>query len=197
MTETEFALLQAAMDTVAEKGLEGFSMKQVTNRVGLSEALLYKYFDSKENLLLQCYLSVNQQIAELFADVQLPPQWNLLAQYNLVHQQWERYFRFMVENGNRSLFYYAYRDSGNLQKVLMRNNIQAAQDMASFMMLTRGLTNGKLCSGIPEDYIWMFLLESTGAYVKYAIRNQIPIEQIDTDSIWLLISGGLKGLLKS
>lgn len=195
MTETELTLLQAAMDTVAEKGLDGFSMKQVTNRVGLSEALLYKYFVSKENLLLECFLSVNQQIAGLFANVQLPPQENLHVQYQFVYCQWVRYFRFMVENGSRSLFYYAYRDSSNLQNVLIRNNVRVAEEMEPFVMLTKGLRNDQLSISVPEDYIWLFLLESTGAYVKYAIRNQIPMDQIDIDSIWRLISGGLIGLL--
>lgn len=196
MTETEYALMQSTMDIVAEKGLDGFSMKQVTKRLGYSEALLYKYFDTKDNLLLQCFLFVNRQIADLFADVPLPSKWNILGRVEFTHRQWERYFRFMVQNGNRSLFYYAYRDSNYLQDVLIRNNSEVSGEMNQFMGLVHSVVEGKLRSGVPADYIWLYLLESTGAFVKQAIRNQVPMDEIDIDSIWLLISGGLKGLLK-
>lgn len=196
MRERELQMLEATMDIVAEKGLEGFSMKQVSNRIGVSEALLYKYFDTKDNLLYQCFLLVNREIAGLFVGVKTPAAWNIPGRIRFVHQQWERYFRFMVGNGSRSLFYYAYRDSAYLQSILMKNNADVAHDMQPFMQLTHGVVDGKLRSGIPTDYMWLFLLESTGAFVKNAIRDNLPMEEIDVDSIWLLVSSGLKGLLK-
>lgn len=195
MQNTDVALMQKTMDIVAEKGLDGFSMKQVTDRLGLSEALLYKYFSTKENLLYQCFMSVNKQIAGLFVGMELP-QGDIAAVGEFVHRQWEQYFRFMVNNGSRSLFYYAYRESTYLQKVLMCNNAEVAQDMQPFMQIMKGIAGEVgLKAEVSTDYIWLYLLEGTGNFVKYIIRNNMRLEDVDIDGIWKLLSGGLMGLL--
>lgn len=195
MQNTDVALMQKTMDIVAEKGLDGFSMKQVTDRLGLSEALLYKYFSTKENLLYQCFMSVNKQIAGLFVGMELP-QGDIAAVGEFVHRQWEQYFRFMVNNGSRSLFYYAYRESTYLQKVLMCNNAEVAQDMQPFMQIMKGIAGEVgLKAEVSTDYIWLYLLEGTGNFVKYIIRNNMKLEDVDIDGIWKLLSGGLMGLL--
>lgn len=56
MNQTQKNLMNAAMDIIAEVGLDGFSMKQVTNRVGVTTAVVYQYFGTKEALLYQCFL---------------------------------------------------------------------------------------------------------------------------------------------
>lgn len=197
MTENEALLIQATMDIVAEKGLDGFSMKQVTNRVGVSEALLYKYFDTKDNLLLQCFMSVNRQISALFKAVKVPKTDDLSELAEFLHALWKKYFCFMVENGNRSLFYYAYRESTYLQKVLMSTNKEVADDMAPFMSIaTELIAKFKPNAKVPIDYLWVFLIEGTGGFVKQALSHQYSIKELDVDSIWLLMAGGLRGLVK-
>ena len=47
----KYDLIDATMRVVAENGLPAFSMKKVTNLAGVSEALIYKHFETKEKLL--------------------------------------------------------------------------------------------------------------------------------------------------
>lgn len=197
MSDKKAALLEATIDIVAEKGLDGFSMKQVTSRVGVSEALLYRHFDTKDNLLMQCFMSVNQQISALFRDVKVPKTEELSELAGFLHTLWEKYFCFMVENGNRSLFYYAYRESTYLQKVLMSTNKEVADDMAPFMEIASELiAKFKPNAKIPMDYIWVYLIEGTGGFVKQALSHQYSVKDLDVDSIWLLMAGGLRGLVR-
>lgn len=197
MTETQLALLDATMDIVAEKGLDGFSMRQVTSRAGKADTSLYNYFGSKENLLYQCFLMVNRQISNLFRDISLPANYTAAQLPAFFRQQWERYFWFMVNNGNRSLFYYAYRESSYLQNVLMRNNKEVASDMEAFMTLIHGmLVNTKLTDKVSPDYVWLYLLEGTGMFVKQAIRLGYTREEINVNGIWLLLTGGMKALIE-
>lgn len=195
MRETEKELLHTTMDIVAEKGLDGFSMKRVTNRVGVAESLIYKYFETKENLLKQCFMYVNGRIADLFSDVRMPSINSPEDIEQFLRGQWERYFYFMVDNGKHSMFYYIYRESNYLQDILMRNNAQVAKDMEKFMELTNGLlAQININRNVPMDYIWLYILEGTGMFVKQVIRQDLKREEIDIDSIWLLMYGGLKGL---
>lgn len=197
MQSTEAAMLQTTMDIVAEKGLDGFSMKQVTTRMGVAESLLYKYFGTKENLLYQCFLVVNRQIGALFENVTLPPACDEAAIAAFVQQQWERYFLFMVGNGSRSLFYYSYRDSRYLSGALMGNNPEMAQAMAGSVRMMQGIVAGAGVSlKVPADYAWLYLLESTGSFVRYIIRNGLDLKEVDLNSVWRLVSGGLLGAVR-
>lgn len=59
-------LLDAAMQVVAKVGLHSFSMRQVTNMCGVSDMLIYRHYQSKDNFLRQCYLRAVGEMKELF-----------------------------------------------------------------------------------------------------------------------------------
>jgi AcrR family transcriptional regulator len=50
---TRLALLGAARRLVAEHGVEGTSTRDVANAIGVNQALVYRYFGSKEKLLAE------------------------------------------------------------------------------------------------------------------------------------------------
>jgi len=50
--DTRKAILQTALELIAEKGLDKLSLREIARRVGYSPAGLYEYFDSKEGILL-------------------------------------------------------------------------------------------------------------------------------------------------
>ncbi|UCF41183.1 MAG: TetR/AcrR family transcriptional regulator [Gemmatimonadota bacterium] len=49
--DVERAILEAARDLLAEKGLQGLSMRTVAERVGVSATAIYHYFENKEELV--------------------------------------------------------------------------------------------------------------------------------------------------
>ena len=62
-------LLETAIHIVAEEGLGSFSMRKTTEQAGVSEALIYKHYESKENLLRVCFETVSGEIRTLFSGV--------------------------------------------------------------------------------------------------------------------------------
>lgn len=56
-------LLETAIHIVAEEGLGSFSMRKTTEQAGVSEALIYKHYESKENLLRVCFETVSGEHA--------------------------------------------------------------------------------------------------------------------------------------
>lgn len=48
-------ILNAALEVFAEKGYAGASMRDIARAVGVTEGLLYHYFESKEQLLEACW----------------------------------------------------------------------------------------------------------------------------------------------
>lgn len=49
-------MLRAAADCFNQKGYSGTSLKDVANRLGLTDPALYYYVRSKEELVYLCYL---------------------------------------------------------------------------------------------------------------------------------------------
>jgi AcrR family transcriptional regulator len=51
--ETEFKIIQAALESFVRKGYHGTSIHEITKKIGLSKGALYSHFSSKGELLLR------------------------------------------------------------------------------------------------------------------------------------------------
>lgn len=198
MNATQEALMRETMKIVAEVGLDGLSMRQVADRVGVSNSIIYQYFNTKENLLYECFMSFNREIISFFRNVVVDKSLKGRKLLQFIHDEWVKYFYFMIENDYKSMFYYAYRDSIYLDKVLSANNQAVAKDTANFFqMIEDVMKNAKIKEKINNDYLWLFIVDGTGMFVKHVIRDHIPMEQVDTEKIFKLISGGVSSYLLS
>ena len=62
--EKRLALLKAAAEIVAEQGLEATPTSQVAKRAGVAEGTLFRYFATKDELLNELYIYLNQDMCE-------------------------------------------------------------------------------------------------------------------------------------
>lgn len=197
MTRKEL-LLDATMRVVAEKGLFSFSMKQVTKLVGTSEALIYRHFETKENLLLQCFQSVDRQIAALFMKME-PKKVNSGPElYQYIHDLWMTYFTFLVQNDYRTLFYFEYRDSPYIATVLKHSDAAAQSYFKSFVDIFYSFDSVfHIYEKVNPDYLWTFVLDVTGIFAKRIIRRELPEGEESYENVWRLMYAGMAGLLQS
>ncbi|MEV0776950.1 TetR/AcrR family transcriptional regulator [Streptomyces sp. NPDC050433] len=65
-------ILRAALDVFSEHGERGSSLKEIADRVGMSQAGVLHYFDSRENLLLAVLAERDAADVEATADVTSP-----------------------------------------------------------------------------------------------------------------------------
>lgn len=59
------ALVEAALDLIAEKGPTGFTLSEAAKRAGVTPAAVYRHFDGREDLIAE----IARQGFEIFADV--------------------------------------------------------------------------------------------------------------------------------
>ena len=97
-------LLETAIHIVAEEGLGSFSMRKTTEQAGVSEALIYKHYESKENLLRVCFETVSGEIRTLFSDVSAERDISPEALPGSVHALWTRIFSFLSAAANTRSF---------------------------------------------------------------------------------------------
>lgn len=193
------ALIAATIDIVAESGLNNLAMRQITKRAGTSEALVYKYFDTKENLLYCCFESVHTKIAALFDNMTIPL--NAKSQeelYTAVRLYWMVYFKYLVSGGNATIFYFTYRDSSYIRKIHEHDEARKIGYFKSFADFFKAVDEkAHIYDKVGSEYLWTYILDTSGIFAKRIIRGELPNTPEGFEDIWKLVSGGIMGLLLS
>lgn len=187
-------LMEATMKIIAEQGMTGFSMRQVTDRVGVSEALLYKYFGTKDHLLFHCYLQVEKQVAERLT---------LSARNHGLNRQSfpvvsSDYLHFLVENDYRTLFFYEYRNSRFIKNVIEFSPVAKATFFREFSEMFERLNETyHFMKDVPEAYFWAYVIDTSLMFAKRMIRMELGQKDEDYQAAIRLMSVGILGLAEN
>ena len=82
------------MQAVRRYGLEGMRIQNVSSLANISPGALYRYFESKDQLILECFTYVDRQAAAIFDQLAFDPQSMPADPMGAVRQLWQPYFRF-------------------------------------------------------------------------------------------------------
>lgn len=52
LSERQQEIIERSVDLIAEKGIQGLTIKNLSKKIGISEAAIYRHFDSKTEILL-------------------------------------------------------------------------------------------------------------------------------------------------
>ena len=185
-------LMNTTYVVVAENGIDTFSMKTVTTRLGVSEGLIYKYFDTREGLLFKSFVAFEAQISELMKNyAEETIEGETLEQRR--ERIWKGYFNFLLENNYKSLFYFEYRWSyryADYRKMANSVNSEYYDSMQEF---------GKVILGHPaksamdrENVSWV--IENTGFYVKKVLLGDMEKSDEIIHKVYQLIFFGVGAL---
>lgn len=188
--ERKIKMMDATMQMVASKGLDSFSVAQTANFASINEALVYRDFGTKENLLHECYISVNKEILENYkkrGECSSSDQKTIQKQ---MYHQWHRYFACLVEGGYKTLFYQQYRDS--VYQMRQEKNLQTNQydSKESF----RTILKHCLKNSADVELVSTYMIDGSVLFAKRVICHEIANSAEITEKIWQLLNGGMKGL---
>lgn len=62
-------LIEATIDCIAERGISGTTMAQVTRRAGLSVGIVSLHFENKENLLTSTLVHLSEEVRGTWAEI--------------------------------------------------------------------------------------------------------------------------------
>jgi len=66
MTNKRADILKATLELISEHGFHGTAMSEIADQAGVGAGTIYRYFESKENLITQLYLEVKGEMLEAF-----------------------------------------------------------------------------------------------------------------------------------
>jgi AcrR family transcriptional regulator len=93
--DVEAAILDAARDLLADGGVDGLSMRQIADRVGVTATAIYHYFDGKQDIVNRVVLSAFERFGSYLQDaMETQPKGSV----ERLQALGEAYIRFAFEN---------------------------------------------------------------------------------------------------
>lgn len=193
LDDTRSRIIFAAIRAVRQYGLEGVRIQNVSELAGISSGAIYRHFESKEQLLAECFTCVDKQAAAIFERLDFNPLAMLTDPVGAIKALWLPYFRFWTAHPDETVFYHRFRDSTffpQYDKSRDAAYFKTFGGMVSvFMKAFPGLRR------INQDLLWLHVLTSTVMYAKYVVEGVLPNTEETEETIFQLLTTGLSGYL--
>lgn len=195
LDDTRIRIISATMKAVRQYGLEGVRVQNISQLAGISPGALYRYFDSKERLVTECFTYVDRQAAEIFEHLEFDPRIMLVDPIRAVKGLWLPYFRFWVSHPDETVFYHRFRDSSFFPEYDRNRDVSYFGTFAGMVRAFREAFPG--LKEINQDLLWLHVLTSTVMYAKYVAEGVLPDNQETQETVFCLLTTGLGGYLKT
>ena len=194
LDDTRMRIIFAAMKAVRRYGLEGVRIQNVSELAEISPGALYRYFDSKETLILECFTYVDKQAALVFDQMELNPLTMLSDPMGAVKSLWLPYFRFWTAHPDETVFYHRFRDSTFFPAY---DRVRDASYFKAFVGMVRAfMTTFPGLRQIDQNLLWLHVLTTTVLYAKYVVEGVLPNDEQTEETVFRLLTTGLSGYLK-
>lgn len=194
MDDTKTRILSATMRAVRQYGLEGARIQNISELAGISPGGIYRYFKSKDELLVACFTHIDQQAAGIFEHLKFNPLAMLTDPMGAVRSLWAPYFRFWVAHPDETVFYHRFRDSAAFPKFYKNYD---GSHFNTFGGMVRAFMNTfPSLRQINQDVLWLHVLTSTVMYAKYVVEGLLPNNQETEDTVFQFLTVGLSGYLR-
>lgn len=192
-SEKKELLLDCTMRAVAENGLLAVSMQMVTKMASTAEGLIYKHFQTKENLLLECYLSLYREIREKIESgiAQGKKARSKEEMFSFLREIWKKYFYYLVSNPYKAKYFYEYRNSAYMKSAAEAGKI----DPKNFFFKTVELftlfdEKFKLFGKIDMKWFFYYVADLSIVFAIRVINEGKECDEKMIEHIWNLVWGG-------
>jgi len=194
LDDTKIRIMSAAMKAVRQYGLEGMRIQNVSDLAGISPGALYRYFESKDQLIIECFTYVDRQAAAIFDQLSFNPLTMLVDPIGAVKKLWLPYFRFWVAHPDETVFYHRFRDSAFFPKYDRNRDVGYFSVFTGMVRIFKEVFPG--LDRMNQDLLWLHILTSTVMYAKYVAEGVLPANQETEDAVFQLLTSGLSAYLK-
>ena len=194
LDDTRTRIISATMKAVRQYGLEGVRIQNISHLAGISPGALYRHFNGKKELMVECFIYVDKQAAEIFDHLEFDPATMFRNPMGTVKSLWLPYFRFWLEHPDEAIFYYRFRDSAFFLEFDKRREVDYFD---SFVEMVRAFLEAfPRLKQMNQDLLWLHVLTSTVMYARYVVEGALPNNQETEETVFQLLTTGLSGFLK-
>lgn len=195
MEDTRSRIIQAAIKGVRQYGLEGVRIQTISKLAGLSPGALYRYFESKEQLMEVCFYHVDRQVAQIYDGLSLPPQSLAANPAQAIKAMWLPYFHFWTAHPDEAIFYFRFRDSARFPAFDKQRDISYFKNFGGLVHLF--MERFPRLRQLNPDILWNYVLTFSLVFAKYVIEGILPNNKDTEDNAFQLLVTGLSGYLQA
>ncbi len=193
LDDTKSRILSATCKAVRQYGLDGVRISNISELAGLSPGALYRYFESKEELLRSCFVHIDQQVAQLFEKIPLVPELSQTDPLGTVRKLWTPYFRFWTARPDETVFYHRFHDAAAFKTSYPKCDVDRfGVPIQAIRFFT---TNFPSLQCVDQDLLWLHVLTSTVMYAEYVVEGALPNDPETEEEIFQFILRGLSYVL--
>ena len=194
LDDTKTRIIVAAIKAVRQYGLEGVRIQNVSELAGISSGAIYRHFDGKDQLLVECFTYVDKRAAAIFERLKFNPLDMLTDPMGAIKELWLPYFRFWTSHPDETVFYHRFRDSTFFPKYDKSRDVTYFKTFIGMVHAFKKVFPS--LDKINQDLLWLHVLTSTVMYAKYVVEGTLPDNQETEDTVFQLLTTGLSGYLK-
>jgi len=189
--ESRSLMMEAAIRSVARYGFEGFTTKKWALETGVAEGSLYYHFKSKDELLNETFFYIEKEIVELYkSSFREVPSSDDIKKLGYVIL--ERYYQYLIENPDKTLYYYRFRTSPRFNSEVQEQQVEYYGDFLAG--LERYIKGSGIGDQVDWQIIWSYVLDSTASLAYRIITGGAPDAEKNGRQVTRLVMGGLKSI---
>ena len=194
LDDTRTRIISAAIRAVRQHGLEGVRIQNVSSLAGVSPGALYRHFESKDQMIEECFTYVDRQAAAIFDQLAFDPHAIVADPVGAVRSLWLPYFRFWVAHPDETVFYHRFRDSALFPEYDRTRDISYFGSFVCMVQAFQQVFPG--IRQINQDLLWLHVLTTTVLYAKYVAEGVLRADQETEETVFQLLATGLSGYLR-
>ena len=189
-------IMKAAIELVAEDGISAVTTRRVAERAGVSDGLMYRFFKSKEDLLVACLYQITDNITENlhgFMEIQAE---NVEEYKKEVRNRWNVFFNCLLENVSDTLFFHEYANSASMLKLTREGKFHVT-DFTRMLSERLGAANADYTNVTEKDipYFWIYYVHVSMLFAVRIIRGELPDTEESKEKIWKILARGISNFL--
>lgn len=176
--EIRRTILTAARDIVSREGVQGLSVRKLTDAIEYSPAIIYHYFKDKNDIIASL---ANEGYEKILASIrEVPP--NEEAPEEEIREIFIRYMKAALESPEEYKAFLLQDDPSVLERtaLLHRGVSEASPTMQALCRtLRRGMEQGRFAPGDAELTAQILWTSAFGLLIKLILEKGVTEEQID------------------
>ena len=181
LTERQQEIIDVSLDIISTKGIQGFTIKNLSKHIGISEAAIYRHFDNKISILLAILDCFKASGELLFGNRDAATTSPLKRIEAIFHGH------FNAFNENPSLVSVIFSEEIFRSEPILQQKISEIMDNNSSVIkaiVAEGQAKGEINSKIESKYITLTIIGSLRMMVKKwqmgdkSFNHRVEVENI-------------------
>lgn len=152
---TEQKILESVIKLSAKVGIENIRTAKIASAAGMSEGMIYRFFDSKEQLITSAFIMICGEV-----DLLLKTQYlSGLEFYEQVEKLWNYYLDYLINNTEKAKFYMQFRYSIYMNNGKLEERYEKVTEF--FTSLVNSYISSSIYPKVRNIIFWSFIFDTT------------------------------------